>query len=254
MPARGRHVRPSPPCAALDPGQGTGRLSMEVEGACLRVRTPGFSTPWLPDAPSHRHLTLVWMRLLVDARGIPLVTLQELASIVGSANRQAASQHRADFRQCGEDFHALVLRQRKVDATVVEGVLTALQQTPLAGPTELAERVNAQWGRQDLTAANIQSALEQISCVPVLRALWRQLAGGQVHYREAYLLAEMLESQAHQAPHPTCWGIPSIDRGMKLADPTALAVLMTPDLPIAHVPESLCWLTVSMTLFYWHVP
>jgi hypothetical protein len=189
------------------------------------------------------------MRPLVDARGTPLVTLQELASIVGNANRQAASQHRADFRQCGQDFRALVLRQRKVDATVVEGVLTALQQTPLAGPTELAERVNAQWGRQDLTAANIQSALEQISCVPVLRTLRRQLAGGQVHYQEAYLLAEMLESQAHQAPHPTCWGIPSIDRGMKLADPTALAVLMTPDLPIAHVPESLCWLTVSMPLY-----
>jgi hypothetical protein len=52
---------------------------------------------------------------------------------------QAASQHRADFRQCGEDFRALVLRQRKVDATVVEAVLTALQQTLLGGPTELAE-------------------------------------------------------------------------------------------------------------------
>jgi hypothetical protein len=93
---------------------------------------------------------------------------------VGSANRQAASQHLEEFRQCGEDFRAFVLRKRKVDATVVAGVFTALLQTPLAGPTELVPRVNAQLRRQDLTVANIQSALEQISCVPVLRVLRRQ--------------------------------------------------------------------------------
>jgi hypothetical protein len=113
-PARARHIRPSPPCAALDPARGTGRLNVEVEG-------------------------------------VPLV-----------------------------------LRQRKVDATVVEDMLTALQQTPLAGPTEVAERVNTQWGRQDLTHANTQTALEQIPCVPVLRTLRPQLAGSQAHYREAY--------------------------------------------------------------------
>jgi hypothetical protein len=113
-PARGRHMRASPPRAALDPAQGTGRLNVEVEDALL------------------------------------------------------------------------VLRQRMVDATVVEDVLTALQQTALVRPTEVAERVNTQWGRQDLPAANIQTALEQISCVPVLRTLRRQLAGSQAHYREAY--------------------------------------------------------------------
>jgi hypothetical protein len=113
-PARGRHIRPSPPCAALDPARGTGRLNVEVEG-------------------------------------VPLV-----------------------------------LRQRKVDATVVEDMLTALQQTPLVRPTEVAERVNTQWGRPDLPAANIQTALEQISCVSVLRTLRRQLAWSQAHYREAY--------------------------------------------------------------------
>lgn len=41
-------------------------------------------------------------------------------------------------------------------------------------------------GRQDLPAANIQTALEQISCVPVLRTLRRQLAVSQAHCREAY--------------------------------------------------------------------
>jgi len=41
---------------------------------------------------------------------------------------------------------------------------------------------------------------------------------------------------------------------MRLADPTALAALVTPELPLAQVPGSLCWLTCLMTLVYWNVP
>lgn len=113
-----------------------GQPSVEVEGQHFRVRTARFSTQWLPDTPSNRHLTVVWFRLLVDEAGKPLFTLQEVAALVGSANRQAASQHLEDFRQCGEDFRAFILRKRTVDTTVVEGVLHELLQTPLAGPTE----------------------------------------------------------------------------------------------------------------------
>lgn len=174
--------------------------------------------------------------------------------MVGSANRQAASQHLEDFRQCGEDVRAFVLRKRKVDATVVEGVLTELLQTPLAGPTELAERVNVRLGRSDLTAANIHGALEQIACAPILRTLRRQLETGRVQYQEGYLLNEILESQPSPAGPAASWGLPSVDRGMQLADPTALAALVTPDLPMAQVAGSLCWLAVIMTLFYWNVP
>jgi transposase-like protein len=197
---------------------------------------------------------VVWLRLLVNECGTPWFTLQELAPLVGSANRQAASQHLEDFRQCGEDFRAFVLRKRKVDATVVEGVLQELLHTPLAGPASLAPRVNAQLGRNDLSVVNIEEALEQISCVPVLRTLRRQLEAGHVHYQEEYLLTEMLESLSLPATPPTGWSVPNVDRGMRLADPTALAALMTPELPLAQVPSSLCWLTFLMTLFYWNVP
>jgi transposase-like protein len=245
---------PSPPQEAWGNGDRTGQLCVDVDGAHFRVRTPQVSTQWLPDTPSNRHLAVVWFRLLVDAHGKPLFTLQELATIVGSTNRQAASQHLEDFRQCGADMRAFVLRQRKVDATVVEGVLQDLLQTPFAGPTELMPRVNAQLGRHDLTVANIEGALEQISCVPVLRTLRRQLEAGHVQYQEAYLLTEILESLSLPASLDASSGVPSADRGMRLADPTALAALVTPDLPLAQVPGSLCWLTVLMTLFYWNVP
>jgi hypothetical protein len=174
-----------PPHESSAQGYDTGRLSVEVAGQRFRVRTPQLATQWLPDTPGNRHMTVVWFRLLVDDQGKPLCTLQDLASIVGSPNRQAASQHLEDFRQCGEDFRAFVLRKRKVDATVVEAVLAALLHTPLAGPTALFPRVQARLDRHDLRVANIASALEHISCVPVLRVLRRQLETGHVPYQEA---------------------------------------------------------------------
>jgi hypothetical protein len=136
MLAQVRKGSPSPPLESLDKGHSTGRPRVEVEGQRFRVQTSRFSTEWLPDTPSNRHTTVVWLRLLVDERGRPLFTLQELAALVGSDNRQAASQHLEDFRQCGEDFRTFVLRKRKVDGTVVEAVLKELLKTPLAGPTE----------------------------------------------------------------------------------------------------------------------
>jgi len=95
---------------------------VDGDGQRFRVQNARFSTQWLPDTPSNRHLTVVWLRLLRDAHDQPCLTLQEFAPLVGSANRQAASQHLEDFRQCGEDLRAFVLRKRKVDATVVEAV------------------------------------------------------------------------------------------------------------------------------------
>src|SRR5262245_16779866 len=251
--AQRRTEVPSPQRKWWDSGDHRGELSVEVDDQRFRVRTARFTTQWLPDTPSNRHLTVVWCRLLVDAHGKPLFTLQEVATIVGSTNRQAASQHLEDFRQCGADMRAFVLRKRKVDATVVEAVLHELLQTPLAGPTELVPRVNTQLGRQDLTVANIEAALEQISCVPVLRALRRQWEAGTLHYQEAPLLNEMLETLAAPPGLATSWSVPSADGGMRIADPTALTALVTPDLPMAQVADSLCGLTVIMTLFYWNV-
>jgi hypothetical protein len=190
----------------------------------------------------------------VDDQGKPLCTLQDLAPIVSSTNRQAASQPLEDVRQCGEDLRAFVLRQRKVDATVVEGVLAEVLQAPLAGPTALLARVQRRLGRQDLHVANLESALAPIACVPVLRTLRRQLAAGQVHDQEAWLWTERLESRSLPAGLNASHDGPSRECGMRLADPTVLTALVTPDLPLAEVPGSLCWLSFLMTLCSWHVP
>src|SRR3989449_11760629 len=119
--------------------------------------------------------------------------------------------------------------------------------TPLAGRTKLVPHVQAGVDRHDLSVANIASALEQISCVPVLRVLRRQLATGHVQYQEAWLLTELLESLAMPTTPPASWSVPPVDRGMRLADPTALAALVTPGLPLAQVPRSLCLVTFLLT-------
>jgi hypothetical protein len=166
---------------AADQEHGTARLGVEVDGPRFRVLTPAVSTQWLLDTPSNRHLTVVWCRLLVDAHGKPCFTLPEWAARVGSPNRQAASQHLEDFRQCGEDCRTCVRRKRTGDPAVVEGGFTARLPTPVAGPTAWVSRVNGRWGRTDWTAANIEGALAHIACVPVLRTLRRHLAAGQGH-------------------------------------------------------------------------
>ena len=75
-----------------------------------------------------------------------------------------------------------------------------------------------------------------------------------MQYQEAWLLTERLESQASPAAPYAGWSVPSAEHGMRIADPTALAALVTPDLPLTLGPDSLGWLTFLMTLCYWHVP
>lgn len=229
-------------------------LKVIVKDNKFRVEIQGFSTDWLPDTPVNRHTTVVWLRLLVDEPGKPLFTLQQLAAIVGSKNRQAASQHLEDFRQCGENFQAFVTRKRKVDNTVVECVLKELLKSPLAGQAELAQRVNASLGRKDITASNISAALEQIPCAPVLGTLQKQLEKGEAHYKESYLLEEMMRSFSSEAGHQAGLDLPVSDEGMKVSDPTAIKALVTPDVSMDKISSSLAWVTFIMTLFYWNVP
>jgi hypothetical protein len=96
--------------------------------------------------------------------------------------------------------------------------------------------------------------LAQISCVPVLRTLRRQLAAGQVHDQAAGRWTERLASRSLPAGLHASHDVPSRECGMRLADPTVLTALVTPDLPLAEVPGALCGLSCLMTRFYWHVP
>jgi hypothetical protein len=62
---------------SADLEQDMGRPDVEVAGPRFRVWTSKFATQWLPDTPSNRPLTVVWLRLLVDEHGKPLFTWHE---------------------------------------------------------------------------------------------------------------------------------------------------------------------------------
>jgi hypothetical protein len=47
--------------------------------------------------------------------------------------------------------------------------------------------------------------------------------------------------------------VPNINRGMRIADPTALAVLVTVGVPTALAEECLCWLSFILMRCYWNL-
>jgi len=55
----------------------------------------------------------------------------------------------------------------------------------------LADRVNARLGREDLTASNMVSALDQVSGRKVRRWFLRVVACGEAHYKEGYVVRRL---------------------------------------------------------------
>ena len=232
-------------------------LSVEKQDNRFRVEWQGNSIDWLPDIPSSRKTILVFLRMLNDEQGKRMFTFQELSVVFESNNRQASSQHMADFRDSGCDFLDYLTRKRKVDSVVVEAVRQELMVDPLAKLVELRERVNAKLERNDLTEANMKVAMEQIPYDEIRNAILNQLASGKSHYQESYLLSEMMESsQARVVGERAGIQIPEIvsSKGMSISDPTSIRSLVTPDIPASSVKDSLKWIVYCMVLYYHGVP
>ena len=219
-----------------------------------QVNSQECSTDWLPDTPSNRKITVVFLRLLCDEEGKSMFTFQELSVIVGSEKRQASSGHVERFRESGSDFLKFLTRKRKVDSVVVEAVLGELLADPLAEIKELVERVSKSLGRKDLSAANIKVALEQISSQRIREAINKQVAKGKAHYKEGYLLKEMMSSgKVNALGKKAGIQIPEAG-GMNISDPTSIRKLLTPDAPLPSIQKPLHWVTLCMTLYYYGVP
>jgi len=229
-------------------------ISVLKEDNRFRVEWQGNSTDWLPDTPSNRNSMLVFLRSLLDEKGRRIFTFQDLSALFDSNNRQASSQHMEDFRDCGCDLLDYLTRKRKVDSVVVEAVAHELRQDPLAKLTELAARVNTRLGRDDLTDANITVSMEQISYARVRDCILNQLAIGEVHYQEEYLLEEMMESaNAISMGQRSGIQIPETG-GMSICDPTSIRNPVNPDVSTSSTKVPLKWIVFCMTLYYHGVP
>ena len=229
-------------------------MHVQFDDTHFMVTTQAFSLT-LFDTPSNRKAAVVLLRAMKDEVDAPLFTLQQLALIVGSSNRQASSQHVEDFRACGGDMKAVLLRDRKVDETVTEAVEREVLQSPLARTEALCARVNARLDRTDITRANIEAALAQVSCRGLRRVMRKQLSCGGAHYQESYLLDTLLSACESGADHlPGLEGPQERQEAPHVTDPSAIRTLLTPDKAMEAVPSCLRWVGVLLTLYYQGVP
>ena len=168
--------------------------------------------------------------------------------MVNSSNRQAASNHLELFRACGGNFIQFLSHKRKVDEKVVSTVLTELKTDPLASGRDLQTRVNGRLGRDNLSVANINVALEAISAKEIRTAMQKQLAR-----REAYLLKEMVRSLENDAGKKAGITANEVD-GTIISDPTALRKLVSPQAVVSEIDKPLKWIALLIALYYHGVP
>ena len=110
--------------------------------------------------------------------------------------------------------------------------------------------MNVRLGRSDLSSANIEVALEQISCQHIRGALREQIAAGKAHYQEEELLQEMMKSTDAEGVAAKAGIVAPETEGMYVSDPTSIRKLVTPDVPVSAIPSSLRWVAFCMTLYY----
>lgn len=229
-------------------------IDVQFDDTHFTVTTQAFSLTLL-DTPANRKAVVVLLRAMSDEADVPLFTLQQLAAIVGSSNRQASSQHVEDFRACGGDMKALLQRDRKVDEGVVEAVRRELLTDPLVSTEALRKRVNARLARTDISWANIEAALEQISCRALRRVLQRRLCSGAAHYKERYLLDRLLCCFDQEAVPVSGLEAPQAqEEAPGVSDPSLIRTLLRPGKAMEGVPCCLRWIGVLMSLYYWGVP
>jgi hypothetical protein len=190
---------------------------------------------------------------LRDAEAQPLFTVQQVAQSVESDHRQAAGCHVDTVRAGGEEFKAVILRQRQVDEVVVEAVQVEIMRDPLVETAEVCRRVTARVGRDDLSAATSEAALAQISCREVRQVVRGRLAAGAVHDQEEWVLETLRHQGATGRNVPAGIEVPPREEP-RLVDPTAMRTLLPPGAAMAAVPEALRWVGVVLTVYSWGVP
>jgi len=167
---------------------------------------------------------------LQDENQKPSFTLQQLACIVSSNNRQAASQHIEDFRDCEQDFKNLLTRQRKVDFTVVSAVKDQLISDPLATIAQLRERTNNRFFLNDLSEENIKAALDQIDANSLRVAINREIEKGCARYKEEALMEQML-NELNDIKAKRVGIKDKQESYISVTNPTAIKGLVTPSFP-----------------------
>jgi transposase-like protein len=167
----------------------------------FRVKLGDIYSGWFVDIPSNRKAVLVFLREMYDREtGRWVFTEEELAGLLGSANRQAVDSHMKGFRDADGNLLDFLKHKRKVDDEVLELVWQVFCSNPYASLSSMTEQANASYsGSKPLNPSNVREALSQTGGYKVWREMLKGLEKGQAHYKEGYLVAHVLELLSEQA-------------------------------------------------------
>ncbi|MBI3178862.1 MAG: DDE-type integrase/transposase/recombinase, partial [Deltaproteobacteria bacterium] len=154
--------------------------------------------------------------------------------MLGYPDRRNVHNFWMEFVACGEDLEAFLGRRKKVDAQVVTLCEAIWKEHPLWSPFQVhAELVRrfAQQG-QGLTEQNVRTAGHQVGFLGVQQVLRRQLAEGEVHYQEPFLLSALWElaDRGAKMQMQAAGEVESIPEALEAVRPQAA-------LPKASLPE-----------------
>jgi transposase-like protein len=235
--------------------------------AVLQIKkTEGMYTGWIgeyyfefPANDENRKVLILLLRSFKKSEGGKhgLFSQEQVAAAIPDfvgKTKQSIQDHERRFAESGGSLLKYLNRQRKVDESVVCAIRAALHQDVLAGKESLAEEVNKQLGRNDISASNIEAGFEQIPFSEVRPCLKRQIESGRVSYKESFLLKELMQRASTALGKRAGIKSEDLSKGMQLSDPTAIRKLLTPNIPIGEVSQNLCVLVFVMTLWRWGVP
>lgn len=163
-------------------------LTIECQDTKFRVVGQELETNWLEDTYENRKVLVIFLYLLQDKEGRGIFTLQELAEIIGSPNRQAASKYIERFRKSGEDIHKTLHENSRADQEVREVIWEIVLQDPLINYKEIAQKANEQMGRDDISENHVAHALGEIDYGQVRARIKKLLEKGTYHYKEQELI------------------------------------------------------------------
>ena len=149
----------------------------------------------LPDTPANRRGAMILLRGLHRRDGWPFVTYEHLARELGYADRRNVHNFWAEFEACGGDLAAFLQRRKKVDAEVVARCEQLWKAHPLWTCAQVLAEFQRRWpecGAQ-LSEQNIRTAGHQVGFLGVQQVLRRQVAQGEAHYQEPFVLEALLE-------------------------------------------------------------
>lgn len=169
------------------------RGQAQVESLCIEL--PDGLRLEVADSWANRRGLMVFLRCLRSADGRALMTYEEIARQLGYADRRNVHNFWMEFEVCGEDLEAFLRRRKKVDEEVVSLCEEIWKAHPLWSVGQVHEEVSRRFPEKgaELSEQNIRTAGHQVGFLGVQQALRRQLAQGQVHYQESFLLQALWE-------------------------------------------------------------